>query len=172
MFKLFEKDKCVSLKLDTSTTLDPTTGANLVDVAPGMMLYNGANGAVPAANTTGDGPWSVTVTNAGRFFICNDYYNNTIKSGIVNTTSPIVAQTNIPSGMVAAIPIMETFEAVIPIAHALSKGDLLSYVGGVWDIADTNELAFLMVTESNGYVSGAAVDTKVTSWMHKHVVAQ
>lgn len=171
MFKLFEKDKCKSIPLDTSTVLENTPGHNLADIAPGMMMYLGEKGAVPAANTTGSGPYSVTEGNAGRFFISNDYYNNTTKSSITNTTVPVVPNTPIPSGMLAGIPILEKFDMELPLAMTLEKGDLLSYVEGEWDKAASTELAFAMVTENNGTYTNTPLTTKITTWMHVHKLA-
>lgn len=167
MFKLYEKDKCKNLALDISNSLV----ANLV---PGKILYDGDNGAVDAVAADGDGPYTISAENAGRFYICMDYYANTINAKLHSTIEPNLGTSpagSISNAIIAAVPVLEKFDAVVPIAEALSKGDLLTIVDGVIEKEDGgDQFVFAMVTEDNDF-SDVAVDTKITTWMFPHVTA-
>lgn len=161
MFKLFEKDKCVTVQLDLT---DP---AIIADIVPGTILIDAARGVRPI--TAGD---TLDETNAGSFYLSADYYSNTMNSSYASSKIPPSASHEQGSGKLAAIPLMENFTAVIPTALDATKGDLLVVNNGALTIATgaTNALVIAMVTEDNNNTNGDnGVDTKISTLIHRHL---
>lgn len=157
MFKLFERDKCQNVALDPNDVAVTT-------IVPGTILIMTSSGAQKA--TAGD---DLTLANAGLFYISNDYYNNTLKASYGNTTTPVTAQTNVPSPYIAAIPITERFECVIPLAVATTAlTTLLEIKDGAIAAATTGNVAFALALETNGWTTGPAIDTKITTFIVQH----
>lgn len=171
MFKLFEKDKCVTLQLDLATV--GSAGHKIEDIVPGTILYDGAIGAVDAVSTTDNGPFSITEATAGRYFIAMDYYANTMNHSYANTDTPGGGSYTAGSGKVAAIPVLEYFTAVIqmlmPMGGTIAKGDMLTITNGLWTIGDlTDDYVFAMVTETVTGTGGTTVDVKITTWCARY----
>jgi len=160
MFKLFEKDKCVTVQLDLT---DPTL---LVDIVPGTILIDDG-GVRPATN--GD---TLVEENAGSFYLSADYYSNTMNSSYASSAIPPSASSEQGSGKLAAIPLMESFTAVIPTTLDAGKGDMLVIVNGVLAVANsTNALIIAIVTEDNKGDGTAEVDTKISTFIHRYLDA-
>lgn len=161
MFKLFEKDKCVTVQLDLT---DPTL---LVDIVPGTILIDTDDGVRPATN--GD---TLGEANAGSFYLSADYYSNTMNSSYASSAIPPSASSEQGSGKLAAIPLMESFTAVIPTTLDAGKGDMLVIVNGVLAVANsTNALIIAIVTEDNKGDGIAEVDTKISTFIHRYLDA-
>lgn len=159
MFKLFERDKCQNIALNMG-------GAGLTTIVPGTILIMEAEGARKA--TSGD---TLTMANAGLFYISNDYYNNILRASYGNTTDPVTAQVNVPSGMIAAIPIVENFEMVTTVpVDTNGQFVLLTITDGVFAIAETSdEVAFAMAMEDNNNVVTTYI--KISTYMPVHLIA-
>ena len=169
MFKLFEKDKCVTLQLDMTTVA--TLPAHAVDkIVPGVILYDGNSGALDAVDTTVNGAYSITEATAGRFYIAMDYYNNTLNHSYAASAEPGSGQYTKGHGKISAIPVLENFTAVIQVAATLAKGDPLTIVEGVWVKATSTKYVCAMVTEANGTYSDTPLDTKITTWCARYTM--
>lgn len=158
MFKLFEKDKCVTVQLDL-------TDSTIANIVPGTILID--DGGVRPA-TTGD---ELGEANAGNFYLSADYYSNTMNSSYASSAIPPSASSEQGSGKLAAIPLMENFTAVIPTTLDAEKGDMLVIVDGVLTAATgaTGALIIAMVTEGNNGDGIAEVDTKISTFIHRYL---
>jgi hypothetical protein len=164
MFKLFEKDKCVTVQLDLSNGhLDDAK-----TIVPGDLLIDDDDGVRKAEN--GD---TIAPATVGLYYLAMDYYANTLNAAHAMSANPPTASSVMGSGKLAAVPIMENFTAIIPIKEDLSKGDLLTIEDGLFTAADTSDLAIAVVTEDNNYnaETSDAVDTKITTFMYRHEIA-
>lgn len=172
MFKLFEKDKCVTLQLDLVTE-SSTVGHAVTDIVPGTILYDGASGALDAVDTTDNGAYSISAATAGLFYIAMDYYPNTLNHSYAATAEAGGGQYTKGSGKIAAIPITEYYTATIsmimPDAATILKGAMLTITKGLWTIGDeTDDFVFAMVTETVTGSAGDATDVKITTWCARY----
>ena len=134
MFKLNERGLTNPMRLDMAD-------ANKELIEPGTILYMGDNCVRMAA--TGD---TLTKATAGRFYIANDYYQNSRMATIHGHSDAV-------QGYIAAAQLMETMEMEIEFPTKLSRGDLLSIVDGqfvksVDDITDEH-MIFAKVLANN-----------------------
>lgn len=159
MFKLYEKDKCVTVQLNLSAT-------GITDIVPGTILVDDTDGVRPVVI----GEDSIDSATAGNYYLAADYYNNTmIYSAPTSDEVPAESFTK-GSGKLAAVPIMENFNAVVKTDIDLSKHDLLTIKLGAFAVAASTDLVIAMVTEDNNNTTQNVVDTKITTVIHRHVV--
>ena len=165
MFKIYEKDKSKTLQLDLSSSANIAAAKTIV---PGTILIDSATGATVAGN--GD---TLTMANAGLFYISVDYYANTLNRSYPTSEEGGEINQEKGSGKIAAVPITENFEGVMPIKfNTTAKSTLITITDGQLGAAATNgEVAFAMALDTVNWTSGAGLDCAFTTFIPIHVIS-
>ena len=164
MFKIYEKDKSKTLQLDLSSSENIAAAKTIV---PGTILIDSVTGATVAGSDD-----TLTMANAGLFYISVDYYANTLNRSYPTSEEGGEINQEKGSGKIAAVPITENFEGVMPIEFdTTAKSTLITITDGQLAAAAINDVAFAMALDAVNYVSGAGLDCAFTTFIPIHVVS-
>lgn len=158
MFKLYEKDKSMTVQLDL------TDLGLLEGIVPGTILFDDAEGAVPAG--LGD---TVTPATAGQYYIAVDHYDNTMITSHATSPIPPSASSVQGSGKIAAVPIVETFTAVVMTNLDVSKGTEITIKNGAFAAAVGGDLVIASASKANGNIGNDNVPTHITTFIMRYV---